>query len=131
MLKIYPQERPGALDMMDHRWLRNKVRGKNHLLSSPESVEAGLRNFKNKVKNDPIFYRELKDFAEELNDADGSFDMNDEEVNEHVGFSRPRLPRPRAGREQEARREELREHLHRLRRRHRCGRTGQHFELAV
>ena len=90
MLHIYPQKRPQAIDMLNHPWIKSKLRGFEHIQTEPDKIEGALHAFKNKnrVKTDPIFYRELKDFAEELNDGDASFDMGDEQTNADVGFSR-------------------------------------------
>lgn len=77
--------------MLNHKWMKGKLRGFEHIQTDPEKIENALHAFKNKnrIKTDPIFYRELKDFAEELNDADASFEMDDETANPEVGFSRP------------------------------------------
>lgn len=89
MLSIYPQERPQAIDMLNHKWMRSKLRGFEHVQTDPAKIESSIHGFKNKnkVKTDPIFYRELKDFTEENNDADASFDMDDEDKNTNVGIS--------------------------------------------
>lgn len=95
MLQIYPEKRPSAFEMLGHRWMKAKLRDYRHILTDVHQIEHNIQQFRNTLmfKTDPVFYRELKDYSEEINDADVSFDMEDETSNPDVGFSRCYLPR--------------------------------------
>lgn len=87
MLRIYPEDRAGAFEMIRHPWISYQSRDKNHICDTPEENLKELESQHAFIKSKCVFYRELKEFDEEKNDADcGESDDDDEIENQDVGF---------------------------------------------
>lgn len=86
MLEIYPEKRIKAFECIFHDWIMHDINDKNHICTDPNQAAKNLEEFQAKMKSRCVFYRELKDFDEDLNDADSSFDQTEDTEDGDVGF---------------------------------------------
>lgn len=71
--------------MLDHPWLNSLTREKDHICGSEQEQEESLAIYYAK-KDTIMFFRELKDYNEELNDADVSDSMSEDSNDSDIGF---------------------------------------------
>lgn len=119
MLQIFPEERVKAFPMIFHKWIIEGGSGKNHICDSDEKNQRELTEKHAILKSSCVFYRDLKDFDDTINDADSGedYDENDELADENVGFRNCSLflRTPATYESREVSGEELCRYLYRLR----------------